>query len=66
MTRKLGSICYVCHNIHLTACFFVLQDTNERRRAAALLGLPLYITGEDPSNVIRMCDVRIFLLKKNI
>ncbi|KAM8766835.1 uncharacterized protein AB9X84_005935 [Acanthopagrus schlegelii] len=34
----------------------VRDDTNERRRAAALLGLPLYITGEDPSNVIRMCD----------
>ncbi|XP_030266756.1 uncharacterized protein LOC115578038 [Sparus aurata] len=34
----------------------VRDDTNERRRAAALLGLPFYIIGEDPSNVIRMCD----------
>ncbi|XP_049460068.1 uncharacterized protein LOC125905844 [Epinephelus fuscoguttatus] len=34
----------------------VRDDTNERRRAAALLGLPYYISGEDPSNVIRMCD----------
>lgn len=34
------------------------DDTNERRSAAALLGLPHYIPGEDPSDVIRMCDVR--------
>ncbi|XP_017165624.1 uncharacterized protein LOC103461900 [Poecilia reticulata] len=32
------------------------DDTNERRRAAALLGLPRYISGEDPSTIIRMCD----------
>ncbi|XP_074527631.1 sterile alpha motif domain-containing protein 3-like [Halichoeres trimaculatus] len=32
------------------------DDTNEKRRAAFLLGLPYYISGEDPSNVIRMCD----------
>lgn len=38
---------------------YLLQDTNERRRAAALLGLPRYISGEDPSTVIRMCDVRL-------
>ncbi|KAL7394881.1 hypothetical protein ABVT39_006193 [Epinephelus coioides] len=34
------------------------DDTNERRRTAAVLGLPHYISGEDPSDVIRMCDVR--------
>ncbi|KAL7384320.1 hypothetical protein ABVT39_028073 [Epinephelus coioides] len=33
------------------------DDTNERRRTAAVLGLPHYISGEDPSDVIRMCDV---------
>ncbi|XP_051281857.1 uncharacterized protein LOC127377742 isoform X2 [Dicentrarchus labrax] len=32
------------------------DDTNERRRTAAWLGLPHYISGEDPSDVIRMCD----------
>ncbi|XP_014853147.1 PREDICTED: uncharacterized protein LOC106924119 isoform X2 [Poecilia mexicana] len=32
------------------------DDTNDRRRAAALLGLPRYTSGEDPSTVIRMCD----------
>ncbi|KAK9535960.1 hypothetical protein VZT92_005789 [Zoarces viviparus] len=31
------------------------DDTNERRRTAALLGLPHYLS-EDPSDVIRMCD----------
>ncbi|XP_035992926.1 uncharacterized protein LOC118563151 [Fundulus heteroclitus] len=35
------------------------DDTNERRRAAALLGLPHYISGEDPSDVIRMCDAHV-------
>uniref|UniRef100_A0A3Q3GR45 Uncharacterized LOC108250173 n=2 Tax=Kryptolebias marmoratus TaxID=37003 RepID=A0A3Q3GR45_KRYMA len=37
----------------------VKDDTNERRRAAALLGLPHYISGEDPSAVIRMCDAHV-------
>ncbi|XP_028436319.1 uncharacterized protein LOC114557165 [Perca flavescens] len=32
------------------------DDTNERRRTAALLGLPHYMSGEDPSTVIRMCN----------
>lgn len=32
------------------------DDTNEKRRTAALLGLPHYISGEDPSTVVRMCD----------
>ncbi|XP_078125421.1 GTPase IMAP family member 4-like [Sander vitreus] len=31
------------------------SDTNER--TAALLGLPHYMSGEDPSTVIRMCNV---------
>ncbi|XP_059190914.1 uncharacterized protein LOC131973083 [Centropristis striata] len=35
------------------------DDTNERRRTAALLGLPHYISGEDPSDVIRMCDAHV-------
>ncbi|CAL8303690.1 unnamed protein product [Arctogadus glacialis] len=30
-------------------------NTNERRRTAALLGLPHYLS-EDPSDIIRMCD----------
>ncbi|XP_076579879.1 uncharacterized protein LOC143316056 [Chaetodon auriga] len=38
------------------ALFHERQDTNERRRTAAVLGLPHYISGEDPSDVIRMCD----------
>ncbi|XP_045897805.1 uncharacterized protein LOC123985308 isoform X2 [Micropterus dolomieu] len=40
------------------------DDTNEKRRTAALLGLPHYISGEDPSTVVRMCDGR-FSRKKN-
>uniref|UniRef100_A0A3P9N304 Uncharacterized protein n=1 Tax=Poecilia reticulata TaxID=8081 RepID=A0A3P9N304_POERE len=39
-------------------------DTNERRRAAVLLGLPHYISGEDPSTVIRICDVRLTNITK--
>ncbi|XP_039528737.1 uncharacterized protein LOC120479933 isoform X1 [Pimephales promelas] len=31
------------------------DDTNERRRTAALLGLPHYLR-EEPSDIIRMCD----------
>ncbi|KAA0714541.1 hypothetical protein E1301_Tti023441 [Triplophysa tibetana] len=31
------------------------DDTNERRRIAALLGLPHYLR-EEPSDIIRMCD----------
>ncbi|XP_056445399.1 uncharacterized protein LOC130381706 [Gadus chalcogrammus] len=31
------------------------DNTNERRRTAALLGLPHYLS-EDPSDIIRMCD----------
>ncbi|XP_037833467.1 uncharacterized protein LOC119617371 [Kryptolebias marmoratus] len=37
----------------------VKDDTNERRRVAALLGLPHYISGEDPSAVVRMCDAHV-------
>ncbi|KAK1900083.1 UPF0234 protein [Dissostichus eleginoides] len=32
------------------------DDTNERRRTAALLGLSHYMSGENQANVIRMCD----------
>ncbi|XP_051804017.1 uncharacterized protein LOC127533931 [Acanthochromis polyacanthus] len=38
------------------------DETNERRRAAVLLGLPHYISGEDPSNIIRMCDAHVGIL----
>ncbi|XP_076855211.1 uncharacterized protein LOC143510083 [Brachyhypopomus gauderio] len=31
------------------------DNTNERRRTAALLGLPYYLS-EEPANVVRMCD----------
>ncbi|KAI4820851.1 hypothetical protein KUCAC02_028818 [Chaenocephalus aceratus] len=34
------------------------DNTNERRRTAALLGLSHYLSGENQANVIRMCDVR--------
>ncbi|XP_076848035.1 uncharacterized protein LOC143519518 isoform X1 [Brachyhypopomus gauderio] len=32
------------------------EDTNQNRRTAALLGLPLFLS-EDTSDIIRMCDV---------
>ncbi|XP_034067641.1 uncharacterized protein LOC117543450 isoform X1 [Gymnodraco acuticeps] len=32
------------------------DNTNERRRTAALLGLSHYLSGENQANVIRMCD----------
>ncbi|KAK1879504.1 Phosphoribosylglycinamide formyltransferase [Dissostichus eleginoides] len=32
------------------------DDTNERRRTAALFGLSHYMSGEKQANVIRMCD----------
>ncbi|KAI4804014.1 hypothetical protein KUCAC02_025659 [Chaenocephalus aceratus] len=32
------------------------DDTNERRRTAALLGLSHYMSGNNQANVIRMCD----------
>ncbi|XP_073726136.1 uncharacterized protein [Misgurnus anguillicaudatus] len=34
------------------------DDTNDRRRTAALLGLPHYLR-EDPSDIIRMCDTSL-------
>ncbi|MED6253464.1 hypothetical protein ATANTOWER_030278 [Ataeniobius toweri] len=44
----------------------VRDDTNERRRAAALLGLPQYISGEDPANVIRICDAHVEILEEDM
>lgn len=40
--------------------YFVLEDTNQNRRAAALLGLPQFLS-EDSSDIIRMCDVSQYI-----
>lgn len=43
LCNKLDSTCNVCLYFNLTAHLLVLQDTNERRKTAALLGLPHYL-----------------------
>ncbi|KAK9517653.1 hypothetical protein VZT92_023002 [Zoarces viviparus] len=35
--------------------YFYVEDTNQNRRTAALLGLPCYLS-EDSTDIIRMCD----------
>ncbi|KAL7881031.1 hypothetical protein SRHO_G00032850 [Serrasalmus rhombeus] len=44
-----------CLNHRLNAYTHLTENTNERKRTAALLGLPHYLS-EDPADVIRICD----------
>ena len=41
-----------------------MQDTNQNKRTAALLGLPRFFA-EDTSDIIKMCNVRKCIVVKN-
>ena len=48
--------CYCCHSLS-ALLVFLIETSNQKRRAAALLGLPYYLKEEDPNKFIFVCEV---------
>lgn len=56
--RILAWVSYLCTLVFFL--LFFLEDTNQTRRVAALLGLPKFLS-EDSSDIIKMCDVSQYI-----